>query len=231
MKLPLSQNSVRFSVAVAVATAGLVVLTALPTTNSIAQHSTAPAWLTSLLLHPASAQEVVETSDVWQRVYKLIPSFPLENQYVNRDTGKVSQNNTLASRLIRYHVYTKGRPPNYRLDWKLTLADYLGVNERISESTYPGADTLRTNPLEGDKAVINRLTRAQRDQLVQVLVSIFTPAAGSTSGQSPANAPTNPANPASPSTRPSTQPANPNSNSDSLFPREPKPGDARLLSP
>ncbi|MDV2997135.1 MAG: hypothetical protein N4J56_006840 [Chroococcidiopsis sp. SAG 2025] len=43
------------------------------------------------------------------------------------------------------------------------------------DNTYPGAKTLRQNPLEGDRAAINRLNRSQRDALVQTLVNVFTP--------------------------------------------------------
>lgn len=111
--------------------------------------------------------------DVWQQVYQQLPDLPLENKYVNKETGKVDPENTLVSRLVRYHVYVKGRPPNYRLDWKLTLADYLGENELMGETVYPGYDTLRSNPIEGDRAVINRLNRKQRDALVQTLVNVF----------------------------------------------------------
>ncbi|MBD1935950.1 hypothetical protein H6F73_01240 [Microcoleus sp. FACHB-68] len=109
------------------------------------------------------------------QVYQRLPDFPLENDYVNQETGKVDPDNTLVSRLIRYHIYVKGRPPNYRLDWKLTLADYLGANELIDETVYPGRDVLRENPMEKDRAVISRLDRTQRDALIQALVTIFNP--------------------------------------------------------
>lgn len=123
------------------------------------------------------AQPVIAQSfpveGVWQQVYQQLPDLPKENQYVSKITGKVATENTLVSRLIRYHVYVKGRPPVYRLDWKLTLADYLVANEVMEDSQYPGSDTLRTNPIEGDRAAINRLNRKQRADLVQTLVDIF----------------------------------------------------------
>jgi len=124
---------------------------------------------------PTTTSETVSPSEVWRQVYKQMPNLPLENHYVNKETGKVDSDNTLVSRLIRYHIYVKGRPPIYRLDWKLTLADYLGANETMVDSQYPGSDTLRQNPIEGDRAAINRLNRSQRDALVQVLVNIFNP--------------------------------------------------------
>jgi hypothetical protein len=125
-------------------------------------------------ISPAVAQRI-SPSDVWQLVYKELPELPKENQYISKDTGKVAENNTLANRLIRYHIYIKGRSPIYRLDWKLTLADYLNANETIYEASYPGNDSLKQNPLEGDRTAIAKLTRNQRNSLVQTLVNIFNP--------------------------------------------------------
>jgi hypothetical protein len=127
-----------------------------------------------LSIQPAQAQRI-SPSDVWQLVYQQLPDLPKENQYISRESGRVAENNTLASRLIRYHIYIKERAPNYRLDWKLTLADYLDANEIMYENTYPGNDTLRQNPLPGDRAAIKRLTRSQRNALAQVLTNIFNP--------------------------------------------------------
>ncbi|MGK7952910.1 MAG: hypothetical protein AB4368_30000 [Xenococcaceae cyanobacterium] len=149
------------------------------------------------------------------RVYQLIPHLPQENQYLSRETGETDVDNTLISRLIRYHQYIKNRPLNYRLDWKLTLADYLGVNEPIRDFRYPGSSTLENNPLEGDRAVINSLSRLQRNELVNTLVGIY-------SGQSANNSPSNSPDDASP------QPASSNPNS---LPRLPQSGDAELLLP
>jgi hypothetical protein len=164
----------------------------------------------SLVAPPLAAQET-RVGDAWQQVYDRLPDLPRENQYVNRDTGKVTESNTLISRLIRYHVYVKSRPVNFRLDWKLTLADYLGANELIISATYPGGDALRTNPLPGDVAAIQGLNRAQRDALVQTLVDVFSVKTEET----PAAAPVTPV--------PSPVPAEPV--------REPRPGDAQLLLP
>jgi hypothetical protein len=127
---------------------------------------------------PAIAQVPrLNIQDAWVKVYEQVPDLPRENQYVNRETGKVSPTNTLVSRMIRYHQFVKGRPLAYRLDWKLTLGDYLGINEPILASSYPGFDNLRTNPMENDLAAINRLTRSQRNALIQALVNVFNPAA------------------------------------------------------
>ncbi len=135
-------------------------------------------------IQPASAQRITP-SDVWQLVYQQLPDFPRENKYISKENGKVAENNTLANRLIRYHIYTKGRAPIYRLDWKLTLADYLGANEIMYDTSYPGNDSLRENPIEGDRKAIKSLTRSQRDALVQVLVNIFNPTPTSQTSPAP----------------------------------------------
>jgi hypothetical protein len=139
-------------------------------------------------IQPAYAQRITP-SDVWQLVYQQLPDFPRENKYISKENGKVAENSTLANRLIRYHIYTKGRAPIYRLDWKLTLADYLGANEIMYDTTYPGYDSLRENPMEGDRKAITRLTRSQRDALVQVLVNIFNPTSQNTRSPKPNTAP------------------------------------------
>jgi hypothetical protein len=133
--------------------------------------------ITLFLSSPALAQSPRPSriQEAWQQVYKDNPNLPLENQYVNRETGKVDPNNTLVSRLIRYHYFIKGRPVNYRLDWKYTIADFLGMNDIIQENTYPGSDNLRKNPFERDRAIFQNLNRKQRDALIQSLVNVFTP--------------------------------------------------------
>ncbi|MEO8890455.1 MAG: hypothetical protein ABI417_02790 [Coleofasciculaceae cyanobacterium] len=162
---------------------------------------------------PATAQ-IFSAPDAWRKVYQLLPSFPKENQYVSRETGKVDENSTLASRLIRYHVFVKNRPPGYRMDWKLTLADYLGVNQYLVESQYPGSTTLRTNPMESDRAAINKLTRKQRNDLVNVLASIFDT---NPPKEAPATKPV--------TTPPPAKPVTPNN----TRPKLPQPGAAELL--
>ena len=113
------------------------------------------------------------TENVWRQVYEQLPDLPKENNYVNTETGEVDPNNTLVGRLIRFHIYTQGRPPLYRFDWKLTFADYLGVTGAIDEETYPSANRLRPNPAERDVAVIRSLNRVQREALIQALVDAF----------------------------------------------------------
>ncbi|MCG6137335.1 MAG: hypothetical protein MET45_22325 [Nostoc sp. LLA-1] len=139
-------------------------------------------------IQPAIAQRI-SPGDIWQQVYEQLPDFPKENQYISRETGQVAENSTLASRLIRYHLYTKGRAPSYRLDWKLTLADYLDANEIMYDHSYPGNDILRQNPLEGDRAAIAKLNRQQRNALVQVLANLFTPNPQNTQTPNPEKTP------------------------------------------
>ncbi|MGB3295137.1 MAG: hypothetical protein WBB01_19310 [Phormidesmis sp.] len=105
-------------------------------------------------------------------VQAQLPDLPLENQYISND-GTAADDNTLVSRIIRYHIYIKERPTNFRLDWKLTLADYLGAFERIAASDYPDYG-LRENPMEGDIAAVWALSRQQRDRLVNTLYETFT---------------------------------------------------------
>jgi hypothetical protein len=197
----------------AILTMGLVIsFAALPAASPQADHP----WASSVHLPAATAQRV-QIDQVWQQVYQEVPGIPLENEYVNKDTGDVSTNNTLINRLIRYHIYVKGRPTAYRLDWKLTLADYLGVNERMDEQTYPSGTSLRINPLDRDVTAVRSLNRAQRDALVNVLVSLFNP-----NSQIPSEPP---APTPSPTVAPS--PVNP----PVRFPAQPQPGDAQLLQP
>lgn len=166
-------------------------------------------------VQPAAAQFSIPEG-AGQQVYQRLPNLALENQYVSKETGKVDENNTLVARLMRYHIFVKRRPPMYRLDWKLTLADYLGANDYLVESQYPSANTLRANPMESDRKAIEKLTRAERNALVNVLVSIFN----SNSTQAPTEAP---------SAMPSASP--PTTSSPSASPSLPKPGDAQLLKP
>jgi len=139
------------------------------------------------LYMPNRIQTRYRINDMWQLVYLEMPELPLENQYANLDTGEdADEDYTLIRRLIRYHIYVQNRPPLFRLDWKLTLADYLTVtdpntgqpvpaNERITYATYPGANVLDPHPLEGDRAAIASLSREQRDRLVDVLTTLFNP--------------------------------------------------------
>jgi hypothetical protein len=214
-----SQQKLSQRMAIGLITLGFTILTAtLPALHQPSQFALHPVLSLFLpfSLQVAHAQRF-DPATVWRQVYEQL-DLPLENQYIDRETGEVAEDNTLVGRFIRYHIYTQGRPPIYRLDWKLTMADYLGVNEFLSASTYPSGDTLTVNPMEGDIAAIKNLSRAERDTLIQAIVDIFrasyTPASDS-----------NPESPATP-TPSSPQPSTPRAR-----PRTPQPGDANLLLP
>jgi hypothetical protein len=148
---------------------GLILLIATPLLLALGEARSLPG----LNSQPAIAQ-LIRTEGTWQKVYETLPDFPKENQYTSKETGKPATEDTLAGRLIRYHVYTKSRPPFSRLDWKLTLADYLGVYGLLTEETYPSRAKLTRNPMEADVAAIRRLNRSQRDALIQALVDAFS---------------------------------------------------------
>ena len=142
-------------------------------------------------------------------MYERVPSLPKENQYVSKETGKVDADNTLVGRFVRYHLYVAGRSPLYRFDWKLTVADYLGLglNGAFDETSYPSRAALRTNPAEGDRAAIKQLNRAQREALVQALVDAFAPPATRSSQVAPASSPQRSSSPAAASRTPAIAPS------------------------
>ncbi len=117
-----------------------------------------------------SQARVVRTAEVAQKIYTELPSIPLENQYFNQKINKIDPQNTLVNRILRYHAYTKGRPVELRLDWKLTIADYLEANDIMDPATYPSHDVLSKNPLEGDRAAVTSLSRSMRDRLIARLI-------------------------------------------------------------
>jgi hypothetical protein len=126
------------------------------------------------LFAPTTLAQLTSPPDVAQFVYKRVPTLAIENQYIRSENNKQAVESTLISRLVQYHNSTKGRSPNYRLDWKITLADYLGLNEVIQPETYPGYAFLKKNPLESDRTVLQKLNASQRNALVQALVDAFT---------------------------------------------------------
>ncbi|MFM7191464.1 MAG: hypothetical protein ACKOX2_11695 [Microcystaceae cyanobacterium] len=157
----------------------------------------------------------IRPEEAAQKVYAKLTFLPLENQYIRKETGQVDPEHTLMSRLIRYHLDVKKRQPRYRFDWKITLADYLGVNEEIIAANYPGALTLQTNPKDNDVKKIQALNRAQRDELVGLLAIIYKPQS------EPARPATNTPGEAKPSPPPAVV--------DPSKPGLSKPGDAQWL--
>lgn len=154
-----------------------------------------------------------------QAAYEKLPQFPRNNQYIRLTTGKPDPDHTLLRRMVDYHVYVRQRSPNYRLDWKLTLADYLGLNEVISPLSYPGSDQLRTHPLDGDRRSIIALSRDQRDQLVNTLAGFYNPQTAIAPSAIP------------PTARPSQPQTNPAPASQPSLPPLPTDGAADLLKP
>jgi hypothetical protein len=107
-------------------------------------------------------------------VYRKVPTLALENQYIRADSNKQAVESTLVSRIVQYHRSVKGRSPLYRIDWKTTLADYLGIHEVIQPETYPGYAFLKKNPLDSDRISVQKLNATQRNALVQSLVDAYT---------------------------------------------------------
>ncbi|MDV2999318.1 MAG: hypothetical protein N5P05_000924 [Chroococcopsis gigantea SAG 12.99] len=169
----------------------------------------AQLWAVNVSAQSMRPEEVAEI------VYQRLGYLPKENGYISKETGAIASNNTLVSRFIRYHEDIKKRPNLYRLDWKLTLADYLGANENIKEERYPGSATLTVNPMEADRKLISGLNRRQRDQLISAIISIYNPPPKLITAPSPV-----------PQASPSPTPFAPVNN-----PPLSKPGDAQLLLP
>ena len=108
-------------------------------------------------------------------VYKAFPNLPKNNDYQRIEDGKVNPDSTLISRFIRYNQDVKKRSDLYRLDWQLTMADYLGFNESIKLDRYPGHSSLQTNPMQADIDTIRSLKRSTRRALIDYIASIYSP--------------------------------------------------------
>lgn len=165
-------------------------------------------------------------------IYAKLPDFPMENTYIRQETNQVASESTLVERLIVYHTTVKGRSPVYRLDWKMTLGDFLGINDVLQGNTYPGTSYLRENPMAGDRDVIQALNRQEREELIQTLVNYYSPLAGI-----PLEAPQQPSRsiPEPEAIAPQLPPVSQPGEAELLSPRqEPRPtptGDARFLLP
>jgi hypothetical protein len=124
----------------------------------------------TLISASTATAQVVRTAEIAQKIHTELPEIPIENQYFSRKLNKIDPNNTLINRVLRYHSYVKGRPVQVRLDWKLTLADYLDANDIMDSATYPSQDVLTVNPMEGDRAAMNKLPRETRNRLIDRLI-------------------------------------------------------------
>lgn len=109
-----------------------------------------------------------------RQVYALMPDLPLENDYLYiRDTIGRPEDNTLVQRMMLYHQQVKGRPARNRLDWQFTLADYLDLNEPMYAQAYPGVTTQTENAYGRDREVIQSLSREQRRQLLDAILTAY----------------------------------------------------------
>jgi hypothetical protein len=163
-------------IAIAFLTAGLSILLSVSAHAQPPVTAAPPALIAQQLPPPQlSIPQIFRVNDVWRAVYERIPDLPLANGYVSSVTRDAAEDNTFVDRLIRYHVYVKNRPPIYRLDWKLTMADFFGVNEWVKPELYPGANTLTENPVDEDTAIVQSLTRTQREELITTIIEIFYP--------------------------------------------------------
>lgn len=122
------------------------------------------AWLLTLLLSiqvgPLLAAS--RTEQIAQKVYARLASFPKAEI-----PGKPES--TLVRRILLYHISVRGRPETSRLDWKLTLSDYLGYNMGIDPTSYPDFSA-ELDTLNKDKALIDALSRREREALIDALI-------------------------------------------------------------
>ena len=160
---------------------------------TIPQPQTSPSNSSPSPASPIKPTSSSRVEDIAAIVYQKLPFLPLENQYRRQDTGQVDLEHTLVSRFIRYHQDIKKRATRYRLDWKLTLADYLGENEIIVTERYPGSLTLQTNPIDSDVKAIRALNRLQRLELVNLFAQIYKPQVEKTTTEQKPQKPTQPA--------------------------------------
>jgi hypothetical protein len=88
------------------------------------------AWilLETLTQRGMAQQRFITPEAASTRLYQQLPNFPKENQYKPNGNQNFTPS-TLVERLVQYHTMVKGRNPQFRFDWKLTLADYLGLND------------------------------------------------------------------------------------------------------
>lgn len=125
------------------------------------------------LIPSSQAQTYLSPRQAASQIYQALPDFPLENTYLRQDSGAVATESTLVERFIQYHTSVKGRSPFYRLDWQLTFADYLGLNDYLEPAAYPGRNFLTTNPMAQDIAAIQSLTLSQRQSLLNLLATLY----------------------------------------------------------
>lgn len=122
-----------------------------------------------LVGEPAAWGQLSRVEGAVEQVYRQLPNLPREDGYGGDSRGV----RTLLHRLMVYHLQIMGRSPFSRLDWQLTLADYLDANEVMLAQNYPGATLLSSNPYDRDRQVIQGLSRGERQALLGALLSGF----------------------------------------------------------
>ncbi len=119
---------------------------------------------------PASAQLRL-VPEATEQVYAKMPQLPRGSDYTPTSDAVGQGESTLVQRMMQYHMQLAGRPATSRMDWRLTLADYLDINEPMLAQRYPGATSLDPSPYNDDKAAIQSLSRRERYDLVDALVA------------------------------------------------------------
>ncbi|MGG6293541.1 hypothetical protein ACQ4M4_03870 [Leptolyngbya sp. AN02str] len=177
----------------------------------------------------ALAQSYVRNVDeVTTLVYEQFPELleaPNEQQATDQNLRA-----TFIYRMVRYHIL-RARSPIHRLDWKLTLADYLGINETILPEYYDRIGNYTVEDLEQDQAAIAALSRPQREALITTLVTIYNPTTSEQLSSPRPAAPTSDPLQSTEQPPPSSSPLPPGMGSTQVLPQEPRPGDAQLLLP
>ncbi|GAB4216134.1 MAG: hypothetical protein OHK0012_17780 [Synechococcales cyanobacterium] len=153
---------------------------------------------------PAVAQ-LSRVEGASQSVYAALPQLPKEDGYV-ASSGEGTGYSTLMHRMMVYHIQTRGRSPFRRFDWKLTLADYLDLNEVMLAQSYPGVTIFTSNPYDGDRQVIQGLSRAERNALLNALLIGFGATTEPDQWLAPSARPTAPAADPTPSAATTPQP-------------------------
>ena len=122
------------------------------------------ATLTTLMVLAGSILQIGEPLMAAQTDSAVAIANQLYLQYP--DIPKASEaNTTLLSRFIDYHLATQTRPPQYHLDWELSMADYLSASygERSNLAIVPGTD----------RQVMQTLSQEQRHSLIRSLEQRF----------------------------------------------------------
>lgn len=179
----------------------------------------------------SQAQSYLSPRQAATQIYQALPGLPQENTYLRADNGVAATESTLVERFIQYHTSVKGRSPLYRLDWQLTFADYLGLNDFLDPQAYPGRNFLSTNPMAQDIAAIQALTFEQRQSLLTLLARLYGDREITLSfpNSTPQVTPTSA--PRSPQLKPVPRPGEANLLAPPPQPRPMPTGDARFLLP